>query len=160
MGQKEILTGTHNDIKTQISCIEIDVNEAKKQKALLADKIKDIKRNIRENQAALEKDYRKYREMREQGFKANENKQEKRHSTNRLDAKGKTIGKFAPLDGDYEKMHVKELRGPHLNKLRKSVNSLNKIHELVKKDKEEDFVLGVDKNVEDDIKNKRKDYED
>lgn len=97
--------------------------------------------------------------MREQGFKAQDGQQDKRKTTNRL-VNGKTVGKFAPLDGDYDAQHIRELRGTHLNKLRKSTNSLNKIHDLVKKDKEEDFVLGVDKSVEDDIKEKRKQQED
>jgi len=97
--------------------------------------------------------------MREQGFKAQDGQQEKRKTTNRV-INGKTVGKYAPLDGDHDTQHIKELRGTHLSKLRKSTNSLNKINELVKKDKEEDFVLGVDKSVEDDIKDKRKQYED
>eukprot|EP00801_Mesodinium_rubrum_P001567 Mrub_01567.p1 GENE.Mrub_01567~~Mrub_01567.p1 ORF type:complete len:670 (-),score=215.85 Mrub_01567:86-2023(-) len=158
-GQKEMLTGVKSDIFEQIEIIKQDVEAAKDQKAELAAKIKEIKRNIRENQAALEKDYRKYREMREQGFKAQDGQQEKRKTTNRI-VNGKTVGKFAPLDGDHDSQHIRELRGTHLNKLRKSTNSLNKIHDLVKKDKEEDFVLGVDKSVEDDIKDKRKQYED
>lgn len=58
-GQKEMLTGVKNDIYEQVSAIEIDVNSAKEEKRILAEKIMKIKRNIRENQAALEKDYRK-----------------------------------------------------------------------------------------------------
>jgi hypothetical protein len=95
--------------------------------------------------------------MREQGFKAQDKKEDKRETTNRITSDGKKIGKFAPIDGDFHRQNFKELRGPHLTKLRKSTNSLNKIHDLVKKDKEEDFVLGVDPKVEDDIKVKRKD---
>lgn len=41
--------------------------------------------------------------MREQGFKAQDKKEEKRETTNRLTKDGTTIGKFAPLDGDFEK---------------------------------------------------------
>jgi len=94
--------------------------------------------------------------MREQGFKAQDKKEEKRETTNRIAHDGKKIGKFAPIDGDFEKQNFRELKGKSLTKLRKSTNSLNKIHDLVKKDKEEDFVLGVDPKVELEIKDKRK----
>lgn len=97
--------------------------------------------------------------MREQGFKAQDKKEEKRETTNRITKDGTTIGKFAPLDGDFEKQNFRELKGKSLTKLRKSTNSLNKINDLVKKDKQEDFVLGVDPRVEDDIKKKRTEYE-
>jgi len=94
--------------------------------------------------------------MREQGFKAQDKKEEKRETTNRIANDGKLIGKFAPMDGEWEKQNFKELKGKSLTKLRKSTNSLNKIYDLVKKDKEEDFVLGVDPKVELEIKDKRK----
>lgn len=51
-----MLTGVKSDIFEQIEIIKQDVEAAKDQKAELAAKIKEIKRNIRENQAALEKD--------------------------------------------------------------------------------------------------------
>jgi hypothetical protein len=51
-----MLTGVKNEILNQINVIEVDVNSAKLQKTELSNKIVQIKRNIRENQAALEKD--------------------------------------------------------------------------------------------------------
>jgi len=51
-----MLTGVKNDIYEQVSTLEVDVNSAKDEKRILAEKILKIKRNIRENQAALEKD--------------------------------------------------------------------------------------------------------
>lgn len=51
-----MLTGVKSEIFEQIDVIKQDVDAAKDQKAELSSKIKEIKRNIRENQAALEKD--------------------------------------------------------------------------------------------------------
>jgi len=45
------------------------------------------------------------------------------------------------------------------SKLRRSYNSLNNLKQLVRKDKDEDFMLGVNKNVEDEINKKQQEYD-
>jgi hypothetical protein len=55
-------------------------------------------------------------------------------------------------------MNKKELRGTNKLKLRKGYNSLNNLKKIVQKDKEEDYILGVDKQVEKNIKQSQEEY--
>jgi len=61
-----------------------------------------------------------------------------------------------PKDGEcWEDTYKKEVRDK--KNMRRSYNSLNNLKHLVQKDKEEDFMLGINRKVEDDIKEKRND---
>lgn len=53
-------------------------------------------------------------------------------------------------------MNKREIRFKNRDNLRKSYNSVNNLKALVQKDKEEDFMLGVNRHVEEEIKEQRK----
>lgn len=62
-------------------------------------------------------------------------------------------------DTEHTRQHLDLIRGQNKAHLRRSYNSLNNLKALVQKDKEEDFMLGVNRDVEKQIKEQRNNYD-